>query len=69
MTKSIKDLIEGEKAIIFSCDDRCLLENGFVEGTPIEIYKKISGMTCVYLRGAIIAARDKEYEKVLINSS
>ncbi|PJC45519.1 hypothetical protein CO037_01060 [Candidatus Pacearchaeota archaeon CG_4_9_14_0_2_um_filter_30_8] len=66
MKKSIKDLIEGEKAIISSCEDRKLLENGFVEGTPIEVYKKIYGITCVYIRGAIVAARDKEYEKVNI---
>lgn len=66
MKKSIKDLVEGDKATVLSCEDLRFMEEGFVEGTQIEVYKKFPGITCVYLRGAIIAARDKDYEKILV---
>jgi hypothetical protein len=40
MKRYLTDLIEGEKATILSCEHIRFLEDGFVEGTPIEIYKK-----------------------------
>lgn len=64
--RNIGDLIEGEKAIIKDCVNYRLLEHGFVPGTQIEIYKKVNGITSVYLRGAIIACRDSEAKEVYI---
>ena len=67
MSKTIIDLIEGEKAIVVDCGNWRLLEHGFIPGTKVVIYKKFFGLTSVYLRGAVIACRNKDYEKVTVN--
>ncbi|PJE81211.1 hypothetical protein COU58_03930 [Candidatus Pacearchaeota archaeon CG10_big_fil_rev_8_21_14_0_10_32_42] len=69
MEKSIVDLLEGEKAIVLKCNCEKLLQHGFVPGTYIKIYKKISGVTSVFLRGAIIACRDEDYKNITIINS
>jgi Fe2+ transport system protein FeoA len=55
---NITNLLEGEYATIDSCDNKRLMEHGFVKGTPIQIYKKLPNITCIYVRGAIIACRN-----------
>lgn len=67
MNKNITDLLEGEVAVVSDCTCHRLLEHGFVPGTRIIIYKKFSEITSVYLRGAVIAARNNDYQKVTVN--
>lgn len=64
---NITDLLEGDYAIIKDCDHYRLLEHGFTNGTKINIYKKINGVTCVYLRGAVIGVRDEELKDVFVS--
>lgn len=60
----IHDLKEGDHAIVRDCDHHRLLEYGFVEGTHVQVYKKLDGITCISARGAIIASRDSEWAQV-----
>ncbi|MBS3085002.1 ferrous iron transport protein A [Candidatus Pacearchaeota archaeon] len=69
MSKSISDLTEGESTVITSCNNLRLLEHGFVPKTSITVYKKFLGLTCVSLRGAIIACRDKDYQEVSVEEA
>ena len=62
----ITELVEGEYARVESCDNRRLMEHGLVPDTPVQIYKKISGMTCIAVRGAIIACRDYDLGKITV---
>ena len=66
MFRCITDLVEGESGLVINCENSRLLEHGFVPGTFVKVYKKVSETTSVYLRGAIIAARDKNYELVFV---
>ena len=50
--------------IIAECNDIRLLEHGFTPGLEIKIYKKISGIVSICLRGTIIALRENEFEKI-----
>ncbi|MCR4327192.1 MAG: FeoA domain-containing protein [Nanoarchaeota archaeon] len=67
--KKIVDLVEGEEGVVESCENYRFLEQGFIPGTYIKMYKKLSGVISVCIRGTIIAARNKDYEKIFIKSS
>jgi Fe2+ transport system protein FeoA len=63
---NITELLEGENAIIDSCNHRRLMEQGFTDNTPVHIYMKLPSMTCVYIRGTIIACRNKDLEDISV---
>lgn len=60
----IVEMKEGDKGIITYCDDKNLIINGLVKDTYFEIYKHISGVTCIALRGTVIAFRNSDIENV-----
>ncbi|HIH32237.1 TPA: hypothetical protein HA235_06015 [Candidatus Woesearchaeota archaeon] len=62
----ITGLLEGDIALVEECQNRRLMEHGFVRDTPIQIYKKLPGITCVQVRGAIIACRDYDLAKITV---
>lgn len=64
---NITELLEGEHAIIDNCDHKRLSEYGLVKDTHILIYKKFSNMTCIYIRGAIIACRNDDLEDITVD--
>jgi Fe2+ transport system protein FeoA len=64
---SIDKMIENESYIITNCDDMRLLENGFIPGTEIQIYRIVYGIISIAIRGTIIALRKEEYDKILVN--
>ena len=63
---SIDELKVNEAGVIIDCTDFRLMEHGFVKGTPFYIYKKIYGMTCIHIRGAIIAFRNNMCRQILV---
>jgi len=63
---NIDEIKEGKTVVITKCDDLRLLENGFVPGTKLQIYRKVYGIISVTIRGTIIALRKDEYEKITV---
>lgn len=63
----INQMIEAESYVITNCDDMRLLENGFIPGTEIYIYRQVYGIISVAIRGTIIALRKEEYNKISVN--
>ena len=57
---SINDLKLGDTAIISKCDTHRLIEHGFTVGTQVTIYSKTSHITCINLRGTILACRKSD---------
>lgn len=55
---SIDKLKIDEEGVITNCNNSLLMDHGFVKGTPFKVYAKASDITCIYIRGAILACRD-----------
>lgn len=63
---NITELLEGEYGVVDSCSQRRLLEHGLVPDTKIYIYKKYSDMTCICVRGAVIACRNNDLKDITV---
>lgn len=63
----LEELLEGERAMIKNCANSRLLEYGFTPGTQIQIYRKVKGITAIYLRNTVIACRDNDIKKVYVS--
>jgi Fe2+ transport system protein FeoA len=63
---TIDRMKESYVATITNCDDIRLLENGFIPGTQIQIYRKVYGIISIAVRGTIIALRKEEYDKIIV---
>jgi Fe2+ transport system protein FeoA len=62
----IDEMKEADVAVIIDCDDSRLLENGFIPGTKIQLYRKVYGIISIAVRGTIIALRKDEYDKIIV---
>lgn len=62
----LSKLVEGEKARIINCNNYRLMEYGFIENTPLTIYRKVNGVTAIYLKRTIIACRNSDLKDVYI---
>jgi Fe2+ transport system protein FeoA len=67
---NITELKIGETAIVSKCDNLRLMEHGFTVGTQVSVYNKVSQhITCINIRGTVLACRNYECQEIEVEKS